>query len=299
MYDDVLKEELENLKNRNFLLTVSLVIVIFFASVLSYQLNQFSVQNNLLRQKIDGLEDEKKWIWRNAVTERIEYGEPRIEFDRIIVPVIGLSRENETLFVANASLPFRTEDCALLIHNGSLYGYATGELKWKVDSLKADLEFYREQYTRYFQKYMDTQRGLLPLISNQTAFLPLWDVSMQIMLSNIRYEYPLFSLNRTIQVRIDYYSFNKTYGYCRVEARNFTWINHASFPILQLNMINGTYARVEWRLISGDETKYVIQQSLRLVNVTFADGITYRHVDLTLNHMIPKSEGDPWRKKVC
>jgi len=292
---DLVEEELNRLKKRNILLSIFLVILIFFASALTYQLNQFSVQNNLLRQKIEGLKEEKRWIWDNAVTMRIEYGEPRIEFDRIIVPVVGLSRENETLFVANASLPFRTEDCALLIHNGTLYGYATGEieqLKWRIDSLKADLEFYREQYTRYFQKYMDTQRGLLPLISNQTAFLALWNVSMQITLSNIRYEHPLFSLNRTIQVRIDYYSINKTYGYCGIEAHNFTWINHASFPILQLNMINGTYTRVEWKLISEDETKYVVQQSLRLENVTFKDGITYAHIDLTLDHIINK-EDDP------
>ena len=245
--------------------------------------SRLQYENYLLRRQIENLKDEKKWIWDNAVTMRIEYGKPRIEFDRIIVPVIGLSRKNETLFVANASLPFRTEDCALLINNGTLYGY----------SLKADLEFYREQYTRYFQKYMETQMGLLPLISNQTASLALWNISMQITLSNIRYDQPLFSLGRPIQVRIDYYSINKTYGYCGIEAHNFTWINHASFPILQLNMINGTYVRVEWRLISEDETKYVIQQSLRLVNVTFADGITYRHVNLTLNHMIQKSEGEP------
>jgi len=270
---------------------VLLCMLLFVAS--SFEIQRLRKDNYLLRHQIENLKDEKKWIWRNAVTERIEYGEPRIEFDRIIVPVIGLSRENETLFVANASLPFRTEDCALLIHNGTLYGYATGEieqLKWRIDSLKADLEFYREQYTRYFQKYMDTQRGLLPLISNQTAFLALWNVSMQITLSNIRY-LPLYSLNRTIQVRIDYYSINKTYGYCGIEAHNFTWINHASFPILQLEMINGTYARVEWKLISEDETKYVVQQSLRLENVTFMDGRTIQDADLTLLHEIQR-EGE-------
>ena len=114
------------------------------------------------------------------------------------------------------------------MYKRQLYGYATGEieqLKWKIDSLKADLGFYREQYTRYFQKYMETQMGLLLLISNQTAFLPLWNISMQITLSNIRYDQPPFSLNRTIQVRIDYYGMNKTYGYCGIEAHNFTWIN--------------------------------------------------------------------------
>ena len=270
---------------------VLLCMLLFVAS--SFEIQRLRKDNYLLRHQIENLKDEKKWIWRNAVTERIEYGEPRIEFNRIIVPVIGLSRENETLFVANASLPFRTENCALLIHNGTLYGYATGEieqLKWRIDSLKADLEFYREQYTRYFQKYMDTQRGLLPLISNQTAFLALWNVSMQITLSNIRY-LPLYSLNRTIQVRIDYYSINKTYGYCGIEAHNFTWINHASFPILQLEMINGTYARVEWKLISEDETKYVVQQSLRLENVTFMDGRTIQDADLTLLHEIQR-EGE-------
>ena len=270
-------------------LTVSVLIAFIVAS--QFELSRVQSENYLLRHHIEKLQDEKMWIWDNAVTTRIEYGEPRIEFDRIIIPVIGLSRENETLLVANASLPFRTEDCALLIHNGTLYGHATGEieqLKWKIDSLKADLEFYREQYTRYFQKYMDTQRGLLPLISNQTAFLALWNVSMQITLSNIRYEQPLFSLNRTVHVRIDHYNINKTYGYCRIEAHNFTWINHASFPILQLNMIHGSYANIEWRLISEDETKYVVQQSLRLENVTFMDGRTIQDADLTLLHEIQK-----------
>jgi len=97
-------------------------------------------------------------------------------------------------------------------------------------------------------------------------------------------------LNRTIQVRIDYYNINKTYGYCRIEAHNFTWINHTSFPILQLEMINGTYARVEWKLISEDETKYVVQQSLRLENVTFKDGRTIQDANLTMLHEIQKEK---------
>jgi len=266
-------------------LTIVVLISFFVAS--QFKLARVERENDLLRHYVEKLKDEKTWIWEHAVTTQIKYGEPRIEFDRIIVPVIGLSSNNETLFVANASLPFETEDCILVIHDGSLHGYATGEieyLKRKIDSLKADVEFYKQ----YFQKYMDTQMGLLPLISNQTASMALWNISMQLTLSDIRYEQPLFGSNRTIQVRIDHYSFNKTYGYCRVEAQNFTWINHASFPILKLNMIHGSQACIEWKLISENETECVVQQSLRLENVTFMDGITFSHLDLNLNHVIHK-----------
>ena len=270
---------------------LTIVVLISFFVAIQFKLSRVERENDLLRHYVEKLKDEKTWIWEHAVTTQIKYGEPRIEFDRIIVPVIGLSSNNETLFVANASLPFETEDCILVIHDGSLHGYATGEieqLKRKIDSLKADLEFYKQ----YFQKYMDTQMGLLPLISNQTASMALWNISMQLTLSDIRYEQPLFGSNRTIQVRIDHYSFNKTYGYCRVEAQNFTWINHASFPILKLNMLHGSQACIEWKLISENETECVVQQSLRLENVTFMDGTTFSNLDLTLNHVIHKCEGD-------
>jgi hypothetical protein len=274
-----------------------LIIALIAASIVYVHIVGLHRENNLLRHEIEGLKDEKRWIWSSAVTKRIEVGEPRIEWERrrIVIPVIGLSEENETLFVANASITFETDDASLLIQDDILYIFASGEigsLKREIESLKADLEFYREQYIRYFQKYMDTQRGLLPLISNQTAFLALWNVSMHITISDLQYDYPLFGQNRTVHVRIGYYSLEKSYGLCIVEIHNFSWINHASFPVLSMEMINGSYARLEWRLLSEDETKFVIQQSLRLENVTFMDGKKIQEVYLTLLHEIPKKNGD-------
>ena len=279
-------------KDRTTVAVLAIVVLIFFLVGTTFKLARVERENYLLLQEIENLKEDKRWIWEHDVTTQIKYGEPRIEYDRIIVPVIGLSSNNETLFVANASLPFETEDCILVIRDGSLHGYATGDieqLKRRIDALKADLEFYKQ----YFRKYMDTQTGLLPLISNQTASIALWNISMQLTLSDILYEQPLFSLNRTIQVRIDHYSLNKTYGYCGIEAHNFTWINHASFPILQLNMVNGSYARIEWRVVSESETDFVVRQSLRLENVTFLDGSSYRHFESTLDHVIHKCEVDP------
>jgi len=291
-----MSERDEKTGKRDAVAFLAIVVLIFFLVASQFKLSKVEKENDLLRHYIEKLHDEKTWIWEHAVTTQIKYGEPRIEFDRIIVPVIGMSSNNETLFVANASLPFETDDCILLIQDGGLRGYATGEiehLKREIDALKDNLEFYKEQYRRYFEKYMDTQRGLLPLVSNQTAFLALWNISMQLTLADIRYDQPLFSSNRTIQVRIDHYSLNKTYGYCGIEARNFTWINHASFPILQLNMVNGSYARIEWRVVSESETDFVVRQSLRLENVTFLDGSSYRHFESTLDHVIHKCEVDP------
>jgi hypothetical protein len=274
-----------------------LILVLIVASIVYGHIVDLHRENNLLRREIEGLKDEKRWIWRNAVTKRIEYGEPRIGWERrrIVIPVIGLSEENETLFVANASITFETDDVSLLIQDGILYLFASGEiesLKREIESLKADLEFYREQYTKYFKKYMDAQTGLSSLISDDTALLALWNFSMHITISDVQYEYPIFGQNRTVQLRIEYYSLEKSYGLCIVEICNFTWINHASFPVLNMEMINGSYTRVEWKLLSEDETRFVIQQSLRLENVTFRDGKTIQEVHLTLLHKIPKKDGD-------
>jgi len=283
------------------ILLCTVILLILTATSAYYRIENLRYENYLLQRKIENLKEEKRWIWRNEVTSRIEFGETRIEWEsnsnRIVIPVMGLNEENETLFVANASLPFRTENCDLFVYDGRMIAYAVGDiqqLNQQIDSLRADWEFYKQQYDYYYRKYVESQpKGLQLLISNRTAFMALWNTSVSLTVSNVRYEIPLYYQNRNIPLEIEYYNINKTYGYCVIEVRNFTFINHASFPVLPLEMVNGTYAWFEWMLISEDETKCVIQQSLRLVNVTFTDGITYRHVDLTLNHMIHKSEGDP------
>jgi len=296
MADSIMKE-LENVKRRELLLTVFIVFLLLGVSFLLHALSRSTVQNNLLRQKIEGLKEEKRWIWDNAVTTRIEYGGPRFEGDRIIIPVIGLSQHNETLFIANASLPFETENCSISLFDGRLFAYAIGDiylLNQQIESLRADLEFYKQRYNYYYQKYLESQpKGLQLLISNRTAFLALWNVSVSLTVSNAHYEIPMYYQNRSIPLEIEHYSINKTYGYCVIEVRNFTFINHASFPVLPLEMVNGTYVWFEWEIISESEKIYIVRESIRLVNVTFTDGIAYRHVDLALNHMIHKSEGDP------
>ena len=289
-------EGLENIKRKELLLTAFILFLLLGVSFLLYALNQSTVQNNLLWQKIEGLKEEKRWIWDNAVTMRIEYGVPRLEGDRIVLPVIGLSRRNETLFIANASLPFKTENCDLFVYDGRLFAYAIGDIKLlnqQIESLRADLKFYKQRYNYYYQKYLESQpKGLQLLISNRTAFLALWNVSVSLTVLNARYETPLYYQNRSIPLEIEYYRINKTYGYCMIEVRNFTFINHASFPLLPLEMVNGTYAWLEWKILSEDETKYVIRQSLKLVNVTFTDGITCQHVDMALTHIINKRGGE-------
>jgi len=275
----------KNVKRRELLLIALIVFLLLGVSFLLYVLDQTAVQNKLLWQKIEGLKEEKKWIWDNAVTMRIEYGDPRLEGDRIIIPVVGLNQHNETLFIANASLPFETENCSIYLSNGRLFVYADTQILSQIESLRADLKFYKRQYNYYYQKYLESQpKGLQLLISNRTAFLALWNTSFSLRVSNVRYKIPM------IPLEIEYYS---TYGCCVIEARNFIFINHASFPVLPLEMVNGTYARFEWKILSKNETAYVIQETVKLVNVTFTDGTTYQHVDLTLNHVIHKSEGDP------
>ena len=59
---------------------VLLVMICLLLFVVAFStIQKLEAENNLLRHKIERLGYEKKWIWRNAVEERIEYGEPRIE----------------------------------------------------------------------------------------------------------------------------------------------------------------------------------------------------------------------------
>jgi len=290
----------EEKSRRSAIRSVTIIILIFVCIFLIVQIQKLAVENNLLRHEVKGLKDEKRWIWRNAVTKRIKYGEPRIEWDQIIIPVMGLNEKNETLFVANASLPFETENCGISLFDGRLFAHAIGDiqqLNQQIESLRADVEFYKQQYNYYFKKYMENQpKDLQLLISNQTAFLPLWNITVELTIQNVHYQIPF--LNRT--VNLAYYRISKTYGYCGIEIRNFTNVQQSSFPILSLEMTNGSYAKVEWKLISEDETKYVVQQSLRLENVTFRDGNTIQDAELTLLHEIhkqkpasPQQGGDP------
>jgi len=281
-------EELEKTKQKEFLLCnlIPLIAIILIGiSLFFYAFQQTMIQKNLLQQEIEGLREEKEWIWDNAVTMRIEYGEPSIEGDRIILPVIGLSRTNETLFMANASLPFKTENAVLQIHDGALIAYKSGDefLKQRIRSLEADLEFYKQQYRYYQRKYLESQpKGLQALLSNQIASLPLWNATFEFTVQNLRYSVPF--QNRSIPVKIEYYRLTKAYGCYVFEFRNFTNIQSASFPILSLEMVNGSYAYAEWKLISEDETKYVIRQTLRFENVTFNDGSNIQEAELTLIH---------------